>query len=150
VFRSPEEWSRVTSLTEYQGKLFASLGSCTSSHLDAPCDFRGRVYAMQVGQNVSYDRDLGAGWKHLTAVKRGGRLELFVNGVRACESSPFEAGSFDLCADRPLRIGLGETDYFSGKIRDVRVYRQALDPSEVGQFVRADHPGYTQFSIGTS
>jgi hypothetical protein len=70
-FRNPNEWARVTSLTVYGGKLFASMGSCTSSHLDAPADFRGRVYATIAGQCVSYDRDLGPGWKHLAAVRRG-------------------------------------------------------------------------------
>jgi len=46
VFKRPEEWARVTSLTVFSGRLFASLGSCTSSVLDAPCDFRGRVASM--------------------------------------------------------------------------------------------------------
>jgi len=32
----------MTSLTVFGGKLFASMGSCTSSHLDAPADFRVR------------------------------------------------------------------------------------------------------------
>ena len=43
------EWTRVTSLTVYKEKLFASIGSCTSSILDAPADVRGRVFAMEAG-----------------------------------------------------------------------------------------------------
>jgi hypothetical protein len=65
------------------------MGSCTSSHLDAPADFRGRVHTMEAGKGVSNDRDLGPGWKHLAAVKRGGRLELWVDGAKASESTPF-------------------------------------------------------------
>ena len=61
----------VTSLTVYQGKQYASLGSCTSARLDAPCDFRGTVWSMEAGRCASYDRDLGPGWHHLAAVRRG-------------------------------------------------------------------------------
>ncbi len=79
----------------YSGKLFASMGSCTSSHLDAPADFRGKVFAMQAGQCVTHDRDIGPGWKHLTAVRRGERLELFVEGVKTAESRARGGSSFD-------------------------------------------------------
>ena len=62
-------WSRVTSMTIYDGKLFAGIASCTSSPLDAPADIRGRIFSMEAGKNVSYDDDLGPGWKHITAVR---------------------------------------------------------------------------------
>jgi len=51
-FKNLNEGARVTSLTVFGGKLFASMGSCTSSHLDATVDFRGKVYAVQAGQCV--------------------------------------------------------------------------------------------------
>lgn len=38
-------WTRVTSLTVYQGLLFASIGSCTSSVKDAPAGVRQRLLA---------------------------------------------------------------------------------------------------------
>ncbi|MDZ4784333.1 MAG: LamG-like jellyroll fold domain-containing protein [Planctomycetia bacterium] len=139
-FKNSNEWALVTSLTVFAGKVFASMGSCTSSRLDAPADFRGQVCAMQTGPCVSYDRDLGALWRHVTAVKRGKRLELHVNGEKACESSVFDATRFDLNVDQPLRIGLGETDCFSGRIRDVRAYRLALDTSSIRQLVQSNHP----------
>lgn len=116
----------MTSLTIFQGKLFASLGSCTSSRLDAPCDFRGQVYAMQAGRTVSYDRDLGPGWKHLTAIRRSDRLELYVAGQLAATSTAFTSADYDLTSDCPLRIGFGEVDYFSGQLREVRLYQRAL------------------------
>jgi hypothetical protein len=139
-FKNSNEWARVTSLTTYAGKLFASMGSCTSSRLDAPADFRGQVYAMQAGPCISFDRDLGAGWQHVTAVKRSNRLELFINGEKACESGVFDAASFDLTQDQPLRIGLGETDYFSGRIREVRAYNLALDPTAIRQLAQTRRP----------
>ena len=136
-FKDSTEWARVTSLTVYGGKLFASMGSCTSSHLDAPADFRGKVYAFEAGKCISYDRDLGPGWKHLAAVKRARRLELFVDGQGVAESSVFNPRSFDLHNHQPLRIGFGETDYFSGKIREVRVYNRALTAVEIQRLARS-------------
>jgi hypothetical protein len=138
-FRNPNEWARVTSLTTFQGKLFASLGSCTSSRLDAPCDFRGTVWSMEAGRNVSYDRDLGPGWKHLAAVRRGDRLELYVNGRLAGTSTAFPPADYDLTTESPLRIGFGEVDYFSGKIREVRLFGRALPPNGIAGLA-ADKP----------
>ena len=92
---------------------------------------------MDAGRCVSYDRDLGAGWRHLAAVKRAGRLQLFVGGKREGESEPFDRESFDLTNDRPLTIGLGELDYFSGKIREVRIYDHALEEREIERLAEA-------------
>jgi len=47
------------------------------------------------------------------------------------ESNEFEAKSFDLSNDAPLRIGFGQYNYFKGSIKDVRLYRRALTKSEV-------------------
>jgi hypothetical protein len=56
------EASRVTSMTVFDGKLFASIGSSTSSILDAPADVRGKVFSIEAGKVASYDDDLGPGW----------------------------------------------------------------------------------------
>ena len=77
---------------------------------------------------MTHDRDLGPGWKHLAAVRRGERLEVYVNGVKTAESGACSGTVLDLSNDQPLRIGFGATDYFHGKIREVRVHRRALEP----------------------
>ena len=123
----------MTSLTVYKEKLFASIGSCTSSILDAPADVRGRVFAMEAGKCVSYDYDLGRGWTHLVAVKNSNRLELYVNGKLQARSSVFDAKGFDISNSVPLKIGYGEMDYFSGKIKEVRLYNRALAEKEIAR-----------------
>jgi len=137
-FKNPNEWARVTSLTVFGGKLFASMGSCTSSHLDAPADFRGRVYALQTGQCVTHDRDLGSGWKHLAAVRRDGRLELFVDGLKTAESPAPSGSPLDVTNGVPLRIGAGETDSFCGRIQEVRLYRRALAGETIRRWAEPD------------
>ena len=104
----------------------SSMGSCTSSHLDVPADFRGKVYALQAGQCVTHDRDLGPGWKHLAAVRRDGRLELFVDGRKTAESPAPSGSPLDVTNGQPFRLAAGETDSFSGRIHEVRMYRRAL------------------------
>lgn len=133
-------WTRVTSLTMFQGRLFASIGSCTSSVLDAPADVRGSVHSIQAGVGVSYDKDLGPGWQHLTAQKQGSELRLFVNGRLAATSAPFDANDYDLTVARPLKIGFGEHDFFTGRIREVRIYRRALSDHEIASLQGAGRP----------
>lgn len=124
-------WCRATSLTVYNGKLFVSTGSCTSSVLDAPLDVRGKVFSMEAGTVASYDDDLGPGWKHIAAIRHGGVLKLYIDGKLIATSSSFDPAEYDLTTGRPLRIGCGETEYFDGKMADVRLYKIALDDQQI-------------------
>lgn len=146
-FYSPEGWEpgepgklsrdqvnvmgRLTSLTVFDGKLFASTGSCTSSILDAPRETRGKVYSMEAGKVASYDDDLGPGWKHVVAMREGGQLKLFIDGKLVAESATFDPADYDVSTDQPLRIGFGQTEYFDGKMADVRLYNKALSTDEI-------------------
>lgn len=129
-----KEWARVTSMTVYGGKLYAGTGNCTSSALDSPEDGTlGKVYCFEAGRVASDDRALGSGWNHLAAVREGGRLKLYTNGRLAATSAPFAPADYDLKTRQPLRIGFGQTDYFSGQIADVRLYKGALTEDEIRQ-----------------
>jgi len=66
-------------------------------------------------------------------VRRGNRLELYIDGKLEVTSPPFSAPDFDLSNAEPLRIGSGETDCFAGKIREVRIYKRALVPAEIAR-----------------
>ena len=119
-------WARLTGLTVYDGKLFAGIGSCTSSIQDAPCDIRGRISYIEAGKNVSYDQDIGSGWKHITAVREDGKMKLYIDSKLMAVSSTFDPKEYDVSNDESLKIGFGELDYFSGKIKEVRIYNRAL------------------------
>lgn len=134
------EWTRVTSLTVFNGQLFASIGSCTSSILDAPADVRGKVFRMEAGKCASFDDDLGPGWKHLAAIREGGSLKLYVDGNLVANSSSFDPAEYDLATDQPLRIGFGQTDYFAGKLADVRMYNRALSEVEIKRLASSKSP----------
>src|SRR5213078_3021697 len=122
----------------YDGKLFASTGSCTSSVLDAPIDIRGKVFSMEAGKCASYDDDLGPGWKHLVAMREGGRLKLFIDGKLVAKSNSFDQTKYDVSNDQPLRIGFGQTDFFAGRIADVRIYNRALQNAEIQKLATQD------------
>ena len=128
------EWSRVTGLTIYEGKLFASIGSCTSAVVDTPADpadVLGKVFSMEAGRCASSDNDLGPGWKHIAAARERGRLKLYVDGKLAGKSSAFEPSDYDVSTGQPLRIGCGQTDCFSGRMSEVRIYNRALSASNI-------------------
>ena len=122
---------RVTSLTVFDGKLYASTGSSNSSILDAPADVRGKVFSMEAGKVASYDDDLGPGWKHLVAMRDKDQLKLFVNGKLVSTSTSFDPAEYDVSTNQPLRIGFGQTEYFAGKMSDVRLYKSALSQAQI-------------------
>ena len=127
------EWTRVTSLTVFKGRLFASIASCTGSILDAPCDVRGQVFSMQAGHCITDDRDLGVGRKHIAAVRAGSTLALYINGELAVTSTAATHDAYDITNREPLKIGFGTEDFFSGAIQEVRVYDRALATEQVRQ-----------------
>ncbi|HAB18528.1 MAG TPA: hypothetical protein DCE44_19065, partial [Verrucomicrobiales bacterium] len=90
------EWSRVTSITVFGGRLFAGIGSCTSAVIDSPADIRGRVFSMEAGKCVSYDDELHPGWRHLAAVRHRGRLSLYVDGKLVAKSTAFDPAAYDV------------------------------------------------------
>jgi hypothetical protein len=130
--KAVQDWSRASSLTVYQGKLFVSTATCYRTLIDPPQDggMRGKVFSFQTGSCVSTDRDLGDGWKHVAAVRRGKELQLFVDGARVA-SATSDRPSLDMSSDAPLRIGFGPQGYFDGKIRDVRLYDRALSEERI-------------------
>jgi hypothetical protein len=86
---------------------------------------------MEAGKCASSDDDIGPGWKHLVAMREGASLKLFVGGKLVGKSTSFDAAEYDLSTERPLRIGFGQTDYFAGKIAQVRIYNRALTGLEI-------------------
>jgi hypothetical protein len=137
------EWGRVTSLAIHNGKLFAGLGNCTSATVDTPLDpgdVFGKVYSMEAGKCVSYDYDIGPGWKHITAVRARDHLELFLNGKLVAKSSSFNPADYDLATEQPLRIGYGQTDHFAGRIAEARLYNRAVTAAEARRLA-ATKPG---------
>ena len=103
----------------FQGRLFC--GTLPSGH----------VHSIEAGKNVTYDTELVAGWRHIAAVRRGNRLELFIDGELKARSAEFRATEYNLTADRPWQIGFGAHDYFRGRLADVRIYQGALSPPAI-------------------
>jgi dienelactone hydrolase len=114
------KYRRAWSMAVYNGRLYC--GTLPS----------GRVYSLEAGKCATNDRELPAGWRHVAAVKTGGRLRLYVDGKQVAVSSAFDPAEYDLSTAGPLRIGFGEHDYFKGKLRDLRLYRRALTEAEIG------------------
>lgn len=124
-------WCRVPSFAVFQGKLFMGTSTCHGRYDPANPPEAGRVHAMEAGKNVSYDDDLGGRWRHVAAIRTHDRLQLYVDGKLQASSAPFDGADFEIANDRPLRIGLGSQNHFSGALADVRIYAGALEASHV-------------------
>jgi hypothetical protein len=122
---------RMPSLTVYNGRLFAVPGSCRGVPDANPPHELGRVYSMMAGACCSYDRDIGAGWKHIAAVRDEDVAALYVNGERVAESPRFRQDYFDVSNSQPLLVGNGALDYFSGVMDELRVYNRGLTEQEI-------------------
>jgi len=105
----------------YNGKLFC--GALPSGH----------VMSLEAGKSATYDRTLSPGWHHLVAVKRQGRLQLYIDGKQRAQSTEFNPAKYELSTDGPLKIGFGQHDYFNGRMKDLRIYSHALSADNVKQ-----------------
>ena len=131
---NPEEitsWGRVLSMTQFQGRMFAGTGSVNGRAHENPVTDAGSVFSIETGKCVSYDHDIGSGWKHLTAVREHGCLKLYIDGVLAASSSAFNPGDYDVTNDKPLVLGFGAEDYFKGSMSELRIYDRALSEREI-------------------
>ena len=117
-------YRRAWSMAVFNGRLFS--GTLPSGH----------VRSFEAGKNVTYDRELPAGWRHIAAVRDRNRLKLYVDGELVAQSGEFAPEQFDITNDRPLRIGSGAHDHFFGKLKDLRLYSKALSPAEVRWLVK--------------
>ncbi len=119
-------YRRVWSMAVFQGRLFA--GVLPSGH----------VHSIEVGRNVTYDHVLQPGWRHITAVRRGERLELYVDGRQVSQSKTFSPQDYDLKNTRPLQIGFGANDHFNGRLSDVRIFSHALTAGEIAALAKGE------------
>ena len=116
---------RVWSMAIYQGKLLG--GTLPSGH----------VRAIEAGKLATWDQVFPGGWRHVTALKRGSALHLYVDGKQVAVTSGFNPGLYDLNNTQPLLIGFGAHDYFNGLMSDLRLYNRALEEAEITVLARA-------------
>lgn len=117
---TPEvKYRRAWSMAVFRGRLFC--GTLPSGH----------VLSIEAGKNVTNDRELTPGWRHVAAVRRGNRLELFIDGEPAARSEEFRPTDYELTVARPLKIGFGAHDYLRGRLAEIRLYQGALSPQTI-------------------
>lgn len=91
-------------------------------------------------------------WNHLTAVNDGRQLRLYVNG-RPAGTKPVMAAR-DAAPPTHATLSVGhahrlDPQKFSGDLDDLRLWRRALDASEVGALAALDAPPVFALTRGT-
>ncbi|MGE3315610.1 MAG: LamG-like jellyroll fold domain-containing protein [Planctomycetaceae bacterium] len=119
------KYRRAWSMSVHSGRLF--VGTLPS----------GKVLSIEAGKSATCGSQLAPGWHHVAAVKGKDRLRIYVDGAQVAESTTFDPDAYDLSNDAPLTIGKGPTDYFNGRLSDLKIFNRALDASEIGQIAAA-------------
>lgn len=127
--RRMREWTRVTSLTQHAGRLYASVGSCTSAAIDAPADIRGSVHALEVGVVATSPTSLSPGWHHVAARSSGHVVSIHVDGREVATTRGVLPGPATTAA--PLHIGEDETGPYRGELAGFRMDPRPLDDDEI-------------------
>jgi hypothetical protein len=105
------KYRRAWSMAVFQGKLFCGV---------LPS---GRVLSYEAGRCISYDRTMPSGWVHVAVQRKGETLTLYLDG-KAVNTT--DRAALDIDNTAPLKIGLGQHDYFNGRIKDLRIYNAAV------------------------
>lgn len=121
------KYRRAWSFAEFGGRLYC--GTLPS----------GRVWSNEAGFNVTYDREVSDGLHHVTAVRDGATLLIYLDGKEVARRTAAKLEPVDLTPDAPIRIGHGIHDTFRGRLGDVRLYRGALAPNEI-RAIAAEKP----------
>lgn len=112
------QYRRAWSMAVHDGKLYCGV---------LPS---GRVLRYETGACISHDHELPPGWVHLAAQREGDTLALYLNGQKTNERT---GAAINIDNKAPLKIGLGQHDYFNGRMKDVRIYGRALDEAEIAK-----------------
>lgn len=78
-----------------------------------------------------WGRSLSSGWHHVAAIKSANGLSLYVDGEFVAHTPPFDAASYEVDANQPLRLGSGSNGPLNAPLADVRIYRRALQRAEI-------------------
>jgi Concanavalin A-like lectin/glucanases superfamily len=143
--RRMREWTRVTSLTQHDGLMFASIGSCTAAAVDAPADIRGSVQAFRAGIVCTTPRSLTPGWHHIVGLRREGSLSVHVDGRQVAETLGDLPGS--IATEAVLRFGEDESGKFAGAIEGFQIFDRVLDGRELRTLAETPRPSLMAKSV---
>lgn len=118
------KYRRVWTMAEHDGRLFAST---------LPS---GKIFEYSAGRQAMWGHTLSADWHHIAAVKSTDRLTLFVDGELVARTTPFDAASYLVDANQPLRLGTGKNGPLNGPLADVRIVRRALELPEIRELAK--------------
>lgn len=110
---------RVWSMAVARGQLFAGT-------LPA-----GKVFRLKQGAFASVDHSLSPGWHHIAAVRKGGRLNVYIDAKLAAQSDAFKPKTIQLKGASSLRIGAGQHAPMNGSLADFRLYKRAITSREM-------------------
>lgn len=149
-------WVQVNGWSNQFGVNYASILSKSNSATN--CQYRVSLKdnGVSVINNGKYWDFNGTGinlntWYHIAVVFNNSTSTYYVNGVYAGQST--SPGTFAFNSGNSMYIGRddpGTTDYFGGKIDELRVFTRALSPAEIMQLYSRSFTQFANAGIDTS
>jgi gliding motility-associated-like protein len=138
-------WANTSAWSTWFGVNYGSVLSKSNSA--TTCHYRVSLIGTGISgilNNKIWDFFIGTNdlnkWDFFVVIMNGNTLNYYKNGVLIGQNSTPSA--FSLSTNNPLYIGKddpGFTDYYTGKIDDIRIYNRALSHSEVVTLYNFQH-----------
>jgi gliding motility-associated-like protein len=149
-------WVQVNGWSNQFGVNYASILSKSNSATN--CQYRVSLKdnGVSVINNGKYWDFNGTGislntWYHIAVVFNNNTSSYYVNGVYAGQSA--SPGTFSFNSGNSMYIGRddpGTTDYFGGKVDELRVFARALSAAEIMQLYNRSFTQFANAGIDTS
>jgi len=122
------KYRRAWTMAEHDGELYCST---------LPS---GKVFAYSQGHQAVWGQPLPNRWCHVTAIKSGQQLRIYVDGELVAKSHLDEQANFDLNCESEMRIGSGMNGPLNGRLSDMRIYNRALNDAEIEALAKQSKP----------
>jgi hypothetical protein len=128
-----QTWTRIKQLDETPNVKYRRVWTMASHQGRLACGVlpSGHVHAMTAGACTTSAKEVGTGWRHVAAVRRGNTLQTFCDGQPTGDPIDIAPKELDISNQQPLRIGAGAGDTLNGGLQDVRIYRGALTREQI-------------------
>ena len=114
------KYRRAWTMAEHDGRVYVST---------LPS---GRIHSFAAGTQVQWGHSFPEGWHQVAAVKTAGSLTLYLDGKKVAGREA-DLGDYDLTSEAPLRVADGRNGPLLGRLREVRVYREALAEEAIAE-----------------
>jgi pimeloyl-ACP methyl ester carboxylesterase len=142
AYDGAQSWQRLTQLDSTPDVKYRRAWTMAEHDGEVYCSTlpSGKVFAYSQGHQAAWGHPLPNHWCHVTAIKSGQQLRIYLDGELVAMSHLDEQANFDLNCESEMRIGSGTNGPLNGRLSDVRIYTRALNDVEAEALAKQSKP----------